>query len=394
MKLTSISVKTAPPGTHADSATPCLYLVVGPDRRSRSWIVRLVVHGKRRELGLGSAGTVTLAEARERARAARKLAREGVDPLAARQSFKPVPTFLEAAKAVHEAHSPSWRNEKHATQWLATLKSYAFPKIGDKRVADITEADVLGVLGPIWLTKPETARRVRQRIGAVLDWAKASGWRSGENPVQGLRRVLPRQPTQDAHHAALPYAEVFSFVHALREGTATPAVKLALEFLILTAARVGEVIGATWAEVGGALWTVPAERMKANREHVVPLSDRAREILAEARQLGDGEYVFPSPAAKGPLSDMALLMAVRRIRPGYTAHGFRSSFRDWAAECTQYPREVCEAALAHTVESKVEAAYRRTTLLDKRRELMAAWARYVERQPAEVLAFPGRAEHA
>ena len=379
--LTTVQVralKTA--GRHADGHG--LYLVVDPSGAKR-WLLRIVVQGKRRDIGLGGASLVTLAEAREKALAYRKTARDGGDPLAARRRAQvTVPTFAEAAETVHAEHKATWRNAKHAAQWITTLRTYANPHFGTKRVDQIETPDILRALSPIWLTKGETASRVRQRISTVLDWAKAAGHRSGDNPVEGVTRGLPRQGEREEHHAALPYAEVPAFFARLRAMSGQGEIgRLAFQFLILTAARTGEVLGACWSEIdmAGALWAVPASRMKAGREHRVPLSGRAVEVLTQAKVLaGDSALVFPGRDGVKPRSNMVFSMALRRMKVQVTAHGFRSSFRDWAAEATNLPREVAEMALAHTIENRVEAAYRRGDLLSKRRELMAQWAVFVD----------------
>lgn len=357
-----------------------LYLVVDPSGAKR-WVLRTVVQGRRRDIGLGGLSLVPLAEAREKALAYRKLAREGGDPLADKRKAEiATTTFTEAAERVFEEHKASWRNAKHAAQWITTLRTYAFPVIGSRPVDQIEAPDILRVLGPIWLTKPETARRVRQRISTVLDWAKVAGYRAGENPVLGVTKGLPKQTGKDDHHAALPYGDVPAFLASLKESDVSEITKLAFEFLILTASRTSEVLGMKWEEVGEAnrTWAIPAERMKAKRMHRVPLSPRCMEILKDAKRFEAGSvYVFPGRSGDKPLSNMVFLMALRRMNLDATAHGFRSSFRDWAAEQTNFPREVCEAALAHAVENRVEAAYRRSDLFEKRRELMEHWSNFV-----------------
>lgn len=343
---------------------------------ARRWVQRIVIRGKRSEIGLGSFPLVSLKEAREAAFANRKLARSGGDPLADRKREKAVLTFAEAARNVHKLHQPSWRNKKHAAQFISTLETYVFPKMGRHRVSDVTSADVLAVLTPMWLEKEETARRVKQRIGMVMKWAVAQGWRS-DNPVDVIAQALPKQARTKAHRKALPYADVSTCIEAVRASGAEPATKLALEFLVLTAARSGEVRGATWAEMDleRASWTVPASRMKAKREHVVPLSPRAVEILKEARSLSDTTgLVFPGTKPGKPLSDMTLSKLVKELGFDADVHGFRTSFRTWAQERTNFPREVAEAALAHTIRDKAEAAYARSNLFDKRRKMMEAWA--------------------
>ena len=357
-----------------------LYLVVDPSGAKR-WVLRTVVKSKRRDIGLGGASLVSLSEAREKAASYRKIAREGGDPLAEKRKVElSVPTFSAAAEQVFEEHKGGWSNEKHAAQWITTLRTYAFPILANRPVDEIEAPDILRVLGPIWLTKPETARRVRQRIGTVLDWAKVAGYRTGENPVHGVSKGLPKQGGKDDHHLALAYSDVPGFVEALSQTGVSEGVRLAFEFLILTTSRTNEVLGMMWKEVDdvGRTWTVPAERMKAKRIHRVPLSPRCMEILDRARQIGaQSAFVFPGRSGDKPLSNMVFLMTLRRMDQEVTAHGFRSSFRDWAAEQTNFPREVCETALAHAVENRVEAAYRRSDLFEKRRELMADWANYV-----------------
>lgn len=376
-RLTAAFVEKAkkPPGRYGDGGG--LMLVVDPTGAAR-WVLRVQSNGKRRDVGLGGASVVTLAEARDRAHEIRRKARAGDDPVAARRATKDVPTFEELAKTVHIAHAATWRNWKHAAQWVSSLEAYAFPIFGKTPVNRIETGDVLKALLPIWTAKPETARRVFQRIRTVLDHATAAGHRSGENPCRIAAIGLPKHSGTANHFPALPYAELPGFLPTLREANTAATIRLAIEFLILTASRSGEVRGALKAEfdLDAALWTIPAERMKAEREHVVPLSPRAIIIVREASKLApDSKLVFPSSRTWGkPLSDMALTMTLRRIRPGITAHGFRSTFRDWAAETTPFPSDVVEMALAHSIGNKVEAAYRRGNLLEKRRALMAAWA--------------------
>ncbi|MEM7042749.1 MAG: site-specific integrase [Pseudomonadota bacterium] len=321
---------------------------------------------------------MSLAEAREAALVMRKIAKAGGDPLAERRKARTVvPNFQEAAQKVHEEHAPAWKNAKHGQQWINTLRDYAFPIIGNRRVDQIDSADLLRVLSPIWLAKPETGRRVRQRVKTVLDCCRANHFRSGENPIEGIAKALPKQPKKDGHHAALPYAEVAGFMRQLRDSNAGEIVKLAFEFTILTATRTGEVLSARWDEIDGDVWTVPAERMKTGREHRVPLTSRCVEILQNAKLFSDEcGYIFPGQSRGKSLSNMSFLMTLRRMGLKVTGHGFRSAFRDWAAEQTNYPRDVCEMALAHTIRDKTEAAYRRGDLFEKRRQLMDAWARY------------------
>ena len=390
--LTARAVQAARPGDHtrriADGGG--LYLLVSPSG-SKSWVLRTVVQGKRCDLGLGSVTLVSLAEAREQATRLRKIARSGGDPLdERRRERRHVPSFETAARQVHASHAAAFRNEKHRKQWLSSL-SGTVEAFGTKRVDAITSADILSVLSPQWLAKPETSRRVLQRLRVIFDWCKAQGYCAGDNPTQGLTKVLPRHRGSQKHHPALPYQEVPAFLRALQGPDASESVKLAFEFMILCAARTGEILRATWDEMefDSRTWTVPGNRMKAGVEHRVPLSPRCLEILGRATALSaDGEYVFPARSATKPLSNMVFLMTLRRMGlRDITAHGFRSSFRDWAEERTNFPRAVCEAALAHTVRDKAEAAYRRTDLFDRRRDLMESWSRFATSTPADVVAM-------
>ena len=363
-------------GRHSDGGN--LYLSISPNG-GRRWVFLFRWHGKPTEIGLGSARDVTLGRARELATQARAKLAAGSNPRDARRPTEGA-TFGECADRVIDVMRPSWRNEKHAAQWEMTLREYA-ASLRRLPVDKITTDDVLGVLKPLWNSKPETAARVRGRIERVLDAAKAQGLRNGENPARWrghLNQVLPkRQQLTRGHHAAMSYTDVAAFMVALREREAVAAQ--ALEFVILTAARSGEVLRARWEEfdLDGAVWTVPAIRMKAGREHRVPLSKRALRVVKDMHEVREGDFVFPGQKAGAPLSIMALEMVLRRMKlDDVTVHGFRSSFRDWTAECTNFPNEVCEAALAHVIENKAEAAYRRGDLFDKRRKLMESWATY------------------
>ncbi|MGH8293579.1 MAG: tyrosine-type recombinase/integrase [Gammaproteobacteria bacterium] len=375
------------PGRYADGNG--LHLVIDPSG-ARRWILRTVVGGKRCDIGLGSVALVTLHTARKEATRLREMARSGGDPLAQRRKERrTVPTFREAAEQVHKLHSPSWKNEKHAEQWIASLKKNVFDELGNVRCDRISQADVLRVLSPLWLKRPETARRIRQRIKLVMAWAKANGYRTGDNPVEGLGTVLPAQTDTPHHMASMPYAEVPAFVTTLRKSDAGNITKLLFEFLILCACRTNEAIGAQWSEVDleGKVWTIPSARMKAKKEHRAPLSARCVEILNEARRFNHTRYplVFPNLITGERLSNMVLLMQVRRMKLPYTVHGFRSSFRDWASEKTHTPHAVMEAALAHAEHDKTVAAYARSDLLDLRRKLMEQWARHCTTTKAEVV---------
>ena len=387
--LTARTVSTTTePGRYADGGG--LYLLVAP-RGSKSWMLRTVVRGRRCDIGLGSVELVSLADGREEARRLRRIARAGGDPLAERrQERRPVPSFEDAAKAVHTAHAASFKSDKHSKQWLSSLAE-VFKAFGAKRVDAITSADILAALNPNWLTRPETSRRVLQRVRVVFEWCKAQGYRTDDNPTQGLTKVLPKQRVAKGHHAALPYQDLPAFVQALGEADAGEVVRLAFEFTILCASRTSETLNAAWTEIDleAKTWTIPGPRMKAGIEHRVPLSPRCIGILERTKALSDGgPYVFPGRSPKKPLSNMVFLMALRRMeRRDVTTHGFRSTFRDWAAERTNVPRAVCEAALAHTLRDKTEAAYNRTDLFDRRRDLMTSWSRFATSQPADVVAI-------
>lgn len=380
--LTALKVKAAKaPGRYQDGGG--LMLVV-KSKGARSWQLRIQVNGKRRDFGLGSASDVSLADARQKADELRRQYRSGLDPVAIKRAAKAgaegIPTFETAARQVHAEHKAGWRNTKHAAQWLSTLEEYAFPYIGQKPVGEIDGHEIRDLLAQIWLSKPETARRVRQRIGTVLDWAHAKGYRAAEAPMRSVSRGLPRQPKRDNHFAALPYEDLPALMAELE--TTLSLGRLALRFAILTACRSGEVRGATWAEIDfkQRVWTIPAERMKAGKEHVVPLSEAAVDVLRAAepfRGRKKDAFIFPGKPGQ-PLSDMTLTKVLRDMdHAQITVHGFRSSFRDWAAEQTATPGDVVEAALAHTIRNKVEAAYRRTNYLEKRKVLMDAWAKSI-----------------
>jgi integrase len=346
-------------------------------------------------MGLGPTHTVTLAEARQKALECRKLRLDGSDPIAIRHAKRvaakldaaKVMTFRQCAEAYIDAHRAGWRNAKHVAQWSATLTAYAFPIFGQLPVQAVDVGLVMRVLEPIWSVKPETASRVRGRIESVLDWARARGYRTGENPARWrghIENLLPKRSKVQRveHHAALPYGEIAAFMAELREQEGIAAS--ALEFAILTAARTGEVIGARWEEFNLAqrLWTIPGARMKAGKEHRVPLSGAAIAVIDEMAEIRQSDVVFPGGKVGRPISNMAMLMLLRRQgRPDLPVHGFRSAFRDWAAEQTNFPAEIAEMALAHTISNQAEAAYRRGDLLQKRGELAEAWATFCETSP-------------
>jgi integrase len=382
-KLTARAAATSKPGRHGDGAG--LYLVVSATG-ARKWVYRFTFGGKVTEMGLGSADGASLAQARVKAGLARQSVAAGRNPIEARREAMRIeagkPTFGAVADALIAAKESEWRNEKHRAQWRMTLETYAAP-LRSRPVDEIDTGAVLAVLTPLWQTKPETASRLRGRIEAVLDAAKAQGHRSGENPAAWrghLSHLLPKRgKLTRGHHAAMAYDGVPAFVARLREREALAA--MALEFTILTAARSGEALGALWCEIDLAakVWTVPAERMKAAREHRIPLSDRAFAILERLAKAKTVDFVFPSSRAGKPLSGMAMEMLLRRMdQDNVTVHGFRSAFRDWAGNETSFPREIAEAALAHVIGDKAEQAYRRGDALEKRRALMAAWANHCE----------------
>ncbi|MDE2925521.1 MAG: integrase arm-type DNA-binding domain-containing protein [Acidobacteriota bacterium] len=355
-----------------------LYLYVRPTG-SRGWIQRLTIRGRRTELGLGGFPLVSLTEAREKAFANRKLARDGGDPRAANRRAESMPSFADAAGAVWKQLRPGWRSPRHARLWLWSLERYVLPHIGKIPIAQVTSADVIGILAPIWHEKAATARKLRQRIRAVLEWAVAMDLRP-DNPCDRIGPVLGTQGNAVRHMRALPHGEVASALRTVRASKKRPVVKLAFEFLVLTATRSGEVRGAAWKEIDQeeGVWAIPAPRTKVNREHRVPLARRALEILEEARALAGGSpLVFPGVGGKR-IGYTAMADLLRGLRIAAVPHGFRSSFRDWVAEETDHPREVAEAALAHKVRNPVEAAYRRTDLFERRRRLMDDWAGYLD----------------
>ena len=402
--LTALSVaRIKAPGRYGDGGG--LYLRVasyrlkdGTPAQSKNWLFRFERNGRERWMGLGPFKTLSLAEARAKARDCRKALLDSIDPIELRQSgtqklkldaARSI-TFKQCAERYIKAHRAGWKNARHAEQWPTTLTRYVYPIIGALPVASIDTALVTKCIEPIWVEKPATASRVRGRIESILDWAKARDYRSGDNPARWrghLQKLLPARSKlrrKVNHHAALPYETTPEFIAELRTHSDISAA--ALEFLVLTAARTGEVIGARWAEFDfkAKLWTAPAERMKGGRIHIVPLSYRAVAILNSLPRVVGCDYVFPGQRDGAPLSSTAMIEKLRGLRPGLTVHGFRSTFRDWAGDHTNYPRDVIEAALAHAIEDETEAAYRRSTAVDKRRRLMADWARYCEQAPVKA----------
>lgn len=394
-RLTATGIKALKePGRYGDGDG--LFLLIDK-RGGRSWVVRVQKDGKRRDIGLGGENKVSLKLARERAALVRAQVEAGIDPVAERRKTAGIPTFRQAAAIVHAEHKKGWKNGKHRDQWLATLEAYAFPALGDVSVALIDSGAVRDALAAIWLTKGETARRLRQRIRTVIDWAVAKGYREASLPWPVIDKALPKQRAKVKHHPSLPYADLGAFLADLRSRETMG--RLALEAVILTAARSGEVRGALWPEIDleAKLWTIPAARMKGGLEHVVTLSDAAVALFKRLKphKRGSSDLVFPGTTKGKELSDMTLTKVIRDMhdkavkdeQPGYldpvqrkvaTAHGFRGTFRTWAAEKTSYPREVAEAALAHVNQNKVEGAYLHTDHRDKRADLLQLWGRYCE----------------
>lgn len=390
-RLTVLSLRNiSKPGLYADGGG--LYLQI-TKAGVRSWLFRYMRNGKARGMGLGPCRDVSLSEARDKASTCKKQLRDGIDPLdekvntaraalISKTETPSCPTFRECAIAHIDAHKAGWKSEKHAAQWLSTLTTYAFPIIGEHLVAEVDTTAILKIIEPIWVEKTETASRLRGRIESILDSAKVRGYRSGENPARlkgHLDRLLPKQSkvSEVTHFAALHYSEIATFMKTLRNQNSMAAY--ALELLILSACRTNEVINATWHEVDldGGLWIIPAERMKARREHRIPLSQPATILFRKLEAIRQNDYVFPGQRQGKPLSNMAMLQLLKRMdRTDLTAHGFRSTFRDWAAECTHHPREIAEAALAHTLKDKTEAAYQRGDLLEKRSRMMQDWANF------------------
>ncbi|MEL7968536.1 integrase arm-type DNA-binding domain-containing protein [Vreelandella neptunia] len=389
-KLSPRKVATAEPGKHEDGGG--LRLVVS-EGGAKKWVLRFTLKSKRREMGLGSFPDTGLAEARRKAENYRKLAKEGTDPIHAREletQQQSTPTFTNCAARYIQSHRRSWRNAKHARQWVSTLKTYARPVIGEMPVDEIDTHQILNILSPIWVTKTETAKRVQGRIENVLDFASAHKYRDEANPARWrghLDKLLPKpsKVQKVTHHPAMPYEQVAAFMGVIQDYNSMSSK--ALQLLILTATRTSEILNAEWHEIDlvNATWTIPAKRMKASREHRIPLSHQALALITTLPSVKGNSFVFPGMKPSRPLSNMSLLQFMRGLGYGpsgdkekFVPHGFRSSFRDWTGEVTSYPRDVAEMALAHAIENKVEAAYRRGDLFEKRREMMQDWANYVK----------------
>jgi integrase len=406
MKLKPKMLASLEPGMHADGGG--LYLKKESES-SASWLLRVTIQGKRTWTGLGSLSLVSLDEARAAALNLRIRARKGEDPLAERreqrrieQHVASIPTFKAAAKEFHELLVPTLTSATHAYNWMQSLETYVFPKFGSRRVDEIQTKDVLDAITPAWNTVPDTARRLLRRVDAVFEWCQGKGYRDiisngvttkQGNPCEGIRYLLPKQKRIQQHHESLPYVDLPEFIKTLRVSNSALSVKLALEFLILTASRTGEVLEAKWDEFNlkEKVWTIPAERMKMSREHRVPLSARCIEILQLAKQFNDSAIVFPGRYEGHPLSNMTLLMALRRMDyDGLTAHGFRATFKTWAEEKTKFDSLVIEASMAHAVKG-IERHYLRTTFFDERRKLLEAWAKFATAAPtAKVVRMPQR----
>jgi len=383
MALTALKVKNAKPGRHTDGRGLCLLV---KDSGARTWVLRMQKDGRRRDYGLGSAMDVSLADARDAAAALRRKVREGTDPVAERRKArKIVPNFEKAARDCYEAMKEGWKNQRHAS-WISSLENHVFPAIGSKPVNEVDSATVVNVLSPIWLAIPDTARRILQRIGAVLDFAHIKGLLPNELSLRSVRKGLPRQVDKGAHLEAMAYADVPALMRKL--ATAAPTTgRDALRFTIYNAVRSNETRFAVWAEfdLDKAVWTIPGERMKAGETHVVPLSAPAMALLRKRwnERINDTGLVFSNDGEKA-ISDMTMTKLLRDDGiKGVTVHGFRSSFTDWAAERTRFPKEVADKALAHKLPNKVEAAYRRTDFFEKRRSLMARWAEHLDRAPVK-----------
>ena len=362
-----------------------LFLHVRPSG-AKKWLQRYTFNGRRREIGLGSAKIVSVATARKKAYQNLVIVSEGKDPIEDNKQDKIIPKFEEAARTVYEANRPTWRNAKHAAQFITTLETYAFPVIGNMPVKDINSTHVLQILSPIWVTKSETARRIRQRLSTVFKWCVAKQWRVDDPADIAIAQALPSQKKKVAHRKSISYNEVADFLDTVSKSSAGLNTKLGIEFLILTATRSGEVRNARWDEVDGSLWTIPAERMKAEVAHRIPLPSRCMEILASAKEISQGSgYIFEGTKPNKPLSENTFNKLMKELGLDVHAHGFRTSFRTWTQEKTNYPREIAEAALAHSLSDKAEAAYARSDLLEKRAEMMEAWAQFLSASGSDVI---------
>ena len=362
-----------------------LFLHVRPSG-AKKWLQRYTFQGRRREIGLGSAKIISVATARKRAHQNLVLVSEGIDPIEDKKQDSIIPTFEVAARKVYEDNRPTWRNSKHAAQFITTLETYAFPVIGSMSVKEINSSHILRILSPIWVTKAETAKRVRQRLSTVLKYCIAQQWRTDDPADIAIVKALPYLKKKVQHRKSISYNDVSDFIETVSKSSAGLSTKLGLEFLILTATRSGEVRNARWNEIKGSLWIIPEERMKAGIEHRVPLSNRCMEILDEAKNINQGSgYIFEGTKPEKPLSENTFNKLMKELGLEVHAHGFRTSFRTWTQEKTHYPNEVAEAALAHSLKDSAEAAYARSDLLEKRAEMMEAWAQFISADASDVI---------
>lgn len=362
-----------------------LFLHVRPSG-AKKWLQRYTFNSRRREVGLGSAKIVSVATARRTAHQNLVLVSEGIDPIEDKKQNRLIPTFEAAAREVYEANRPTWRNAKHAAQFISTLETYAFPMIGSMGVNDINSSHILRVLSPIWVTKSETAKRVRQRLSTVFKYCVAQQWRNDDPAGIAIVEALPSNKKKVMHRKSISYNDIACVVETVSASSAGVITKLGIEFLILTAARSGEVRNAEWGEIQGSLWTIPAERMKAGVTHRVPLSARCMEIVEEARKLSQGsKFIFEGTKLGKPLSENTFNKLMKELGLDVHVHGFRTSFRTWTQEKTNFPREIAEAALAHSLKDKAEAAYARSDLLEKRAEMMEAWAQFISSAASDVV---------
>ena len=362
-----------------------LFLHVRPSG-AKKWLQRYTFQGRRREIGLGSAKIVSVATARRNAHQNLVLVSEGIDPIEDKKRDSIIPQFEMAARKVYEDNRPTWRNAKHAAQFITTLETYAFPVIGSMSVKEINSSHILRILSPIWVTKAETAKRVRQRLSTVFKYCVAQQWRTDDPANIAIVEALPNPKRKVQHRKSISYNDVSDFIETVSKSSAGLSTKLGLEFLILTATRSGEVRNARWNEVNGSIWTIPAERMKAGVAHRIPLPSRCIEILEEAKTINQGSgFIFEGTKPNKPLSENTFNKLMKELGLEVHAHGFRTSFRTWTQEKTNYPREIAEAALAHSLRDKAEAAYARSDLLEKRAEMMEAWAQFISKDASEIV---------
>ena len=394
-ELTALKVRKLDiPGRYADGNN--LYLEIDKSG-ARRWTLRVTVLGRRRDMGLGGVSTVSLEEARELAYQYKKIARSGGDPILERQKNKGLQTTLiHCAKKVHQINLPTWKNQKFAKQWFSSLEHHVFPTIGKLPISQVTSADILRVLTPIWNTKGDTAKKIKQRLRMIIKWARAQGYFQGDDPVELAEQALPKQLKSDDHHKSLEFEKLPEMISNLRKSKISLPTKLALEFTILSACRTNEVLNAKWEEIDltKLVWSIPSERMKGGKVHQVPLTDRMTVILNDCKRLKtNNDLLFPSEINGEALSNNTMRLALKkRLNVDATVHGMRSSFKDWASETTNFANEVSEMALAHTISNKTELAYRRRTLIEKRRQLMQKWSDYLNNKKGEVIELYKTAE--